>query len=142
LVALAQNYNLPGKDWSQGDFDGDGAVGFSDLVALAQNYNTTLPPAAPALPMATIEDQALVITGDLRPALAELQIPDLVRPRLGGLDTGVAFAREMRRGGYNARRAGGDAPAHAGRFHARAQRPHSAARGRQKKTSLRAMKVG
>jgi probable HAF family extracellular repeat protein len=56
LVALAQNYNSSGKDWSQGDFDGDGGVGFSDLVALAQNYNTTLPPPAGLPVMATADE--------------------------------------------------------------------------------------
>jgi autotransporter-associated beta strand protein len=39
LVALAQNYNQTSRVWSQGDFDYNGGVGFSDLVILAQNYN-------------------------------------------------------------------------------------------------------
>jgi hypothetical protein len=38
LVALAQNYNLAGT-WSKGDFDGTGTVEFADLVLLAQNYS-------------------------------------------------------------------------------------------------------
>jgi hypothetical protein len=42
LVALAQNYNGTGKEWYQGDFDGDGDVDFQDLVPLAQNYNGSL----------------------------------------------------------------------------------------------------
>jgi hypothetical protein len=42
LVALAQNYEQPGRTWLQGDFDGDGSVSFSDLVALAQRYGTSL----------------------------------------------------------------------------------------------------
>jgi hypothetical protein len=39
---LAQNYNASGNNvfWDSGDFNNDGAVNFSDLVALAQNYNT------------------------------------------------------------------------------------------------------
>jgi hypothetical protein len=47
LVALAQNYNTTGKTFAQGDFTGDGSVDFNDLVVLAQHYNTTVPPAAP-----------------------------------------------------------------------------------------------
>jgi hypothetical protein len=39
LLALAQNFNLPGA-WSQGDFTGDAIVGFDDLLLLAQNYDT------------------------------------------------------------------------------------------------------
>jgi ELWxxDGT repeat protein len=45
LVALAQNYNTDGKTFAQGDFNYDGNVDFNDLVILAQRYNTTL--AAP-----------------------------------------------------------------------------------------------
>ena len=44
LVALAQNYNTSGKTFSTGDFNADGGVDFQDLVLLAQRYNTTLPP--------------------------------------------------------------------------------------------------
>jgi CSLREA domain-containing protein len=45
LVVLAQNYNLGGKTFSQGNFDysPDGKVDFADLVILAQHYNATLP---------------------------------------------------------------------------------------------------
>jgi fibronectin type 3 domain-containing protein len=46
LVALAQNYNTTGKTYAQGDFTGDGNVDFNDLVILAQHYNTTVPAAA------------------------------------------------------------------------------------------------
>jgi type VI protein secretion system component Hcp len=42
LVALAQNYNTSGKTFAQGDFNYDGSVDFNDLVILAQRYNTTL----------------------------------------------------------------------------------------------------
>jgi hypothetical protein len=48
LVALAQNYNSTGKAFSQGDFNYDGNVDFTDLVMLAQRYNTSLPPAGAA----------------------------------------------------------------------------------------------
>lgn len=37
LLVLAQNYNGSGT-WSSGDFDGDSLVNFNDLLALAQNY--------------------------------------------------------------------------------------------------------
>ena len=47
LVALAQNYNTSGKTFAQGDFTGDGSVDFNDLVVLAQHYNMTFPAAAP-----------------------------------------------------------------------------------------------
>ena len=43
LVRLAQNYGTTGKIWSQGDFTYDGNVDFQDLVRLAQNYDTALP---------------------------------------------------------------------------------------------------
>jgi hypothetical protein len=42
LVALAQNYNTSGKTFAQGDSNYDGNVDFNDLVLLAQRYNTTL----------------------------------------------------------------------------------------------------
>jgi autotransporter-associated beta strand protein len=44
LVQLAQNYNLSGRVWAQGDFNGTGTVDFDDLVVLAQNYNGTATP--------------------------------------------------------------------------------------------------
>jgi hypothetical protein len=47
LVVLAQNYNSIGS-WSEGDFNGDGKVDFFDLVILAQNYNKSLVKSAPA----------------------------------------------------------------------------------------------
>ena len=52
LVVLAQNYNLPGKTFSQGNFNysPDGKVDFVDLVILAQNYNATAPVSATAIP--------------------------------------------------------------------------------------------
>jgi cyclophilin family peptidyl-prolyl cis-trans isomerase len=42
LVALAQNYNTSGKTYVDGDFTLDGKVDFNDLVVLAQRYNTAL----------------------------------------------------------------------------------------------------
>jgi hypothetical protein len=43
LVALAQNYNKNDSRWGRGDFTHDGSVDFNDLVRLAQHYNTALP---------------------------------------------------------------------------------------------------
>ena len=48
LVALAQNYDSTGRSWEQGDLTGDGNVNFQDLVLLAQNYDPSLPAAAAA----------------------------------------------------------------------------------------------
>jgi hypothetical protein len=48
LVALAQNYNTSGKTFVDGDFNYNGSVDFEDLVILAQRYNTTLPAVAAA----------------------------------------------------------------------------------------------
>jgi hypothetical protein len=47
LVALAQNYNSESGSWSHGDFNYDAKVDFVDLVILAQNYNKSLAPPAP-----------------------------------------------------------------------------------------------
>jgi hypothetical protein len=44
LVALAQNYNSSGKGLATGDFTNDGLTDFNDLVILAQNYNTSMTP--------------------------------------------------------------------------------------------------
>ncbi|MDB5319867.1 MAG: peptidyl-prolyl cis-trans isomerase cyclophilin type [Phycisphaerales bacterium] len=49
LAAMAQNYNTSGKTFVQGDFNYDGSVDFLDLALLAQRYNTTL--AVPAAPV-------------------------------------------------------------------------------------------
>jgi hypothetical protein len=42
LLIVAQNYNTTGRNHAQGDFDYDGAVNFNDLLVLAQKYNTSL----------------------------------------------------------------------------------------------------
>jgi hypothetical protein len=51
LVILSQNYNLPGKTFSEGNFDysAGGTVDFQDLVILSQRYNLTLAPPAPLI---------------------------------------------------------------------------------------------
>jgi hypothetical protein len=43
LVVLAQNYNLAGKTWFDGDFTLNGTVDFQDLIILAQHYGTGAP---------------------------------------------------------------------------------------------------
>jgi hypothetical protein len=45
LVALAQNYGAADTTFTRGDFNYDGRTDFEDLVVLAQRYNSTLPPA-------------------------------------------------------------------------------------------------
>jgi hypothetical protein len=59
LVALAQNYNTSGKTFAQGDFNYDGSVDFNDLVILAQRYNTTL--AMPGGAAAAVSDANFAI---------------------------------------------------------------------------------
>ena len=41
LLLLAQHYNATSADWAHGDFNYDGTVGFSDLLILAQEYGRT-----------------------------------------------------------------------------------------------------
>jgi hypothetical protein len=61
LVRLAQNYNQPGRRWSEGDFNYDGNVGFADLVRLAQNYSSSLPAPVPAWGGEFAQDWALAV---------------------------------------------------------------------------------
>jgi ELWxxDGT repeat protein len=42
LVALAQNYDRTDTDWASGDLTGDGKTDFADLVVIAQRYGTVL----------------------------------------------------------------------------------------------------
>lgn len=41
LLALAQNYNSGSGSWTTGDFNRDAQVNFEDLLALAQNYGAS-----------------------------------------------------------------------------------------------------
>jgi hypothetical protein len=43
LLALAKNYNAAGTTWTKGDFNYDGTVNFGDLLTLAKNYNSVAP---------------------------------------------------------------------------------------------------
>ncbi len=42
LLALARNYNQSNRTWTEGDFDYDSIVGFTDLLALARNYGQSI----------------------------------------------------------------------------------------------------
>ena len=44
LLVLAQNYGSSSADWAQGDLNSDGVVNFDDLLVLAQRYGRTLSP--------------------------------------------------------------------------------------------------
>jgi hypothetical protein len=56
LLALAANYNLAGRTFSQGDFNYDGTVNFNDLLILASRYNTTLATASAPLGTPPLDD--------------------------------------------------------------------------------------
>jgi ELWxxDGT repeat protein len=57
LVAVAQNYGKTGSTWATGDFNGDTRTDFQDLVLLAQRYNTP-PPAASAAVATAAKEQS------------------------------------------------------------------------------------
>ena len=68
LVRLAQNYNGTNKFWLDGDFNYDGNVDFADLAKLAQNYNG-------ALPGEPISGAPAAFDGDLARAFASVPEP-------------------------------------------------------------------
>jgi hypothetical protein len=70
LLALAKNYNQTGRTFAQGDFNYDGTVNFNDLLALARKYNTSLP--APAEPVAT--PSPLTATAVIAPVLRDTTV--------------------------------------------------------------------
>jgi hypothetical protein len=59
FVALANNFGLSERTWSQGDFDSDGRVAFQDFVILANNFNNS--GASPARPVAVPEPSGLCL---------------------------------------------------------------------------------
>ena len=59
LLAVARNYNGTGKTWADGDFDGNGNVNFNDLLLLARAYNTVLAPPPAPAPVMTAAAPAL-----------------------------------------------------------------------------------
>src|SRR5205823_5198853 len=71
-AALAQHYNQA-ANWSTADFNYDGTVTFTDLVALAQRYNQTLP----ADPVGAFEvlSPAITVTDTRNPSLLTLASP-------------------------------------------------------------------
>jgi hypothetical protein len=52
LIALARAYNASGS-WINGDSNADGTVGFADLLALSRNYNLSLAQDGSTLPIGT-----------------------------------------------------------------------------------------
>jgi hypothetical protein len=87
LVALAQNYNTSGKTWFHGDFTYDGTVDFNDLVQLAQNYNQPVP-SDPAFASASFD-------ADLARAFAS--VPEPGTSALVGAGTFVLALRRKRK---------------------------------------------
>jgi fibronectin type 3 domain-containing protein len=53
LLKLAQNYGATTATWAQGDLDGDGTVNFPDLLLLAQNYGRSATTPTAAAPAQT-----------------------------------------------------------------------------------------
>jgi len=43
VIIVARHYGTTNATWADGDFNGDGSVGFDDLVVLARNYGRTVP---------------------------------------------------------------------------------------------------
>jgi autotransporter-associated beta strand protein len=72
LVALAQNYETADNVWAEGDFTYDGLVDFNDLVLLAQNYEASLPAGAA---IAGIAGAPAAFEGDLAAAFASVPEP-------------------------------------------------------------------
>jgi fibronectin type 3 domain-containing protein len=48
LLKMAQNYSATQATWAQGDLNGDGTVGFADLLLVAQNYGHSVTSPATA----------------------------------------------------------------------------------------------
>ena len=77
LTKMAQNYGQSGG-YAQGDMDGDGRVGFSDMVMVSQNYGDSMgglaaPVAAPVAGAAVgaVESSAAVVSATPAKAKAE-----------------------------------------------------------------------
>jgi hypothetical protein len=58
LVAVAQHYGNETSSFKSGDFDSDGLVSFADLVTVAQHYGQVIVPEAPAAPGAEVPEPA------------------------------------------------------------------------------------
>jgi hypothetical protein len=70
-VKVEQHYGGSGQ-WIDGDFSGDGLIGFADLVDVAQNYGT-------ALPAAPIPKAVAGFDNDRARALASVPEPGIFR---------------------------------------------------------------
>jgi hypothetical protein len=90
---LAQSYNSSvgtsvDGGWQEGDFTGDGVVDFSDLVKLAQNYNSSVAPGVVAGAPAVFE-------ADLARAFSSVPEPSGL---LGVFGLGIGCFAGRRRG--------------------------------------------
>ena len=65
LLRLAQNYNASPATWAQGDLNADGTVNFADLLLLAQSYGHTAATSAAALPTAAAQTPLAASASDL-----------------------------------------------------------------------------
>jgi hypothetical protein len=52
FIVLAQNFNMTGRTWEQGDFNSDQVVNALDFNALASNFGQTAAAPAPVQPLA------------------------------------------------------------------------------------------
>jgi hypothetical protein len=73
LLALAQNYNRTGRDWSHGDLNYDGSVNFIDLLALAQHYGQTAAAGSSPAMTAAADDPTVLVRSRSRRALRLLK---------------------------------------------------------------------
>ncbi|MFT3784946.1 MAG: ankyrin repeat domain-containing protein [Tepidisphaeraceae bacterium] len=62
IVALAQGYGRTGQKFSQGDFNYDGVVSFSDLLIMAQQYGKSLGTTAAAMTSTPVTASIVSIT--------------------------------------------------------------------------------
>lgn len=78
LIVLARNYGKTNATWADGDFDGDGKVDFADLIILARHYGQH----ALSNQLAAVE---LAAPLQIAPGLAELPEPSQMLLSLSGL---------------------------------------------------------
>ena len=71
LLTLADNYGRANATWAQGDFDGDGKVDFNDLLLLVRDYGQSLTSSQ----MAQLSPE---FRADVRQAYADLPEPTAV----------------------------------------------------------------
>jgi hypothetical protein len=83
LVALAQNYNQPSRTFSQGNFNYDGGVDFLDLVMLAQRYGGGLAAAEAVAAAAVRTAGQLTVAGPFATGIRPSTRPDTATKPLG-----------------------------------------------------------